>query len=125
MQCYVYTAGSQISQRLKLTYKTSTSKIVSSFKTTTFGFQTVREFRGHRDGVWEVNVSKLDPQIIGTASAGNSGTVKQLCFEPFVVCYFIVKSSGVTRFAVALCGNLWRHPPMNLLLIPNQTIQYP
>lgn len=71
MRFLSFTAGSQISQRLKLTYKTSTSKIVSSFKTATFGFQTVKEFRGHRDGVWEVNVSKLDPQIIGTASAGN------------------------------------------------------
>lgn len=68
-------SGSQISQRLKLTYKTSTSKIVSSFKTTTFGFQTVREFRGHRDGVWEVNVSKLDPQIIGTASADHTARI--------------------------------------------------
>lgn len=68
-------SGSQISQRLKLTYKTSTSKIVSSFKTATFGFQTVKEFRGHRDGVWEVNVSKLDPQIIGTASADHTARI--------------------------------------------------
>ena len=65
-----FTAGSQISQKLKLTYKSSTSKIVSSFKAGNTACQLNREFRGHRDGVWEVNVSRSDPQIIGTASAG-------------------------------------------------------
>jgi len=66
-----FTAGSQISQRLKLTYKSSTSKIVSSFKANTFWLQTVKEYRGHRDGVWEVSVcSRPDLQIIATASAG-------------------------------------------------------
>ena len=65
-----FSAGSQISQKLKLTYKTSTSKIVSSFKTATPGFKMVRDFRGHRDGVWEVAACKLDHQVIGTASAG-------------------------------------------------------
>jgi len=66
-----YAAGSQISQRLKLTYKTSTSKIVSSFKNNTFGLQAVKEYRGHRDGVWEVTAcGRSDAMVIGTASAG-------------------------------------------------------
>jgi len=68
---HCFTAGSQISQRLKLTYKTSTSKIVSSFKNNTFGLQAVKEYRGHRDGVWEVTAcGRSDALVIGTASAG-------------------------------------------------------
>lgn len=69
--CCCCAAGSQISQRLKLTYKTSTSKIVSSFKNNTFGLQAVKEYRGHRDGVWEVTAcGRPDGLVIGTASAG-------------------------------------------------------
>ena len=67
-------AGSQISQKLKLTYKTSTSKIVSSFRTSTSASQVVRDFRGHRDGVWEVTVSRTEPRVIATASAGEAAT---------------------------------------------------
>ena len=63
-------AGSQISQKLKLTYKTSTSKIVSSFRASTSASQVVRDFRGHRDGVWEVTVSRTEPRVVATASAG-------------------------------------------------------
>lgn len=56
---------SQISEKLRLTYKTSTSKLVSSLKGSgpvvgapqatappTAGF--VREYEGHRDGIWDV-----------------------------------------------------------------------
>jgi WD40 repeat protein len=69
-------SGSQISQRLKLTYKTSTSKIVSSFKTNTFSLQTVKEYRGHRDGVWEVTACwRPDTPIIGSASADHTARV--------------------------------------------------
>ena len=63
-------AGSQISQRLKLTYKSSTNRIVSSFKPVSSGCQLMKEYHGHRDGVWEVNVSHTDQHVIGTASAG-------------------------------------------------------
>ena len=68
--CLTLLAGSQISQKLKLTYKTSANKLVSSFKQVSPGYQLVRDFRGHRDGVWEVSVSKSDPHVIGTACAG-------------------------------------------------------
>ena len=71
ISCCVSAAGSEISKKLKLTYKTSTSKLVSSFRAASTAYQQVREFRGHRDGVWEVNTSKSDSQVIGTASAGN------------------------------------------------------
>jgi len=33
--------------------------------------QAVKEYRGHRDGVWEVTAcGRSDAQVIGTASAG-------------------------------------------------------
>lgn len=105
-------SGSQISQRLKLTYKSSTNKIVSSFKTNTFMLQTIKEYRGHRDGVWEVSVSsRPDIQIIATASAdhtariwcvdtgacllqyvGHSGSVNSVRFHPSLD--LVVTSSG-------------------------------
>jgi len=73
-------AGSQISQRLKLTYKTSTSKLVSSFKNNTLGLQAVKEYRGHRDGVWEVTAcGRSDVVVIGTASAGLSVCLSVCC----------------------------------------------
>ncbi|XP_074653054.1 WD repeat-containing protein 37-like [Tubulanus polymorphus] len=72
-------SGSQISQKIKTTYKASTSRIVSSFKTASTGCQFVREYRGHRDGVWEVNVSCTSPQVVGTASADH--TARLYCIE--------------------------------------------
>lgn len=94
-------AANQISQKLKNTYKSHTSRIVSSFRPQSSSCQMRRNFRGHRDGVWEVNVSKIDGQIIGTASAdqtcriwwtqnsscllqycGHSGSVNSVRFHP-------------------------------------------
>ncbi|XP_050407512.1 WD repeat-containing protein 37 isoform X1 [Patella vulgata] len=65
-------SASQISQKIKTTYKVSTSKIVSSFRAPTSSFTYVRDYRGHRDGVWEVKLSKSDPHVIGTASADHT-----------------------------------------------------
>jgi hypothetical protein len=62
--------ATQISQRIKTTYKASTSKIVSSFRNPTPNYSVVRSYRGHRDGVWEVSVSRSTQPILGTASAG-------------------------------------------------------
>ncbi|XP_037313852.2 WD repeat-containing protein 37-like isoform X5 [Pungitius pungitius] len=65
---------SQLSQKLKTTYKASTSKIVSSFKATTSRAvcQLVREYVGHRDGIWDLSVSRTQPVVLGTASADHS-----------------------------------------------------
>ncbi|KAL2307225.1 hypothetical protein Nmel_000175 [Mimus melanotis] len=65
---------SQLSQKLKTTYKASTSKIVSSFKTTTSRAicQLVKEYVGHRDGIWDVSVAKTQPVVLGTASADHT-----------------------------------------------------
>ncbi|KAL7976484.1 hypothetical protein Chor_008433 [Crotalus horridus] len=48
--------------------------IVSSFKTTTSRAicQLVKEYIGHRDGIWDVSVTKTQPVVLGTASAVNS-----------------------------------------------------
>ncbi|XP_034027707.1 WD repeat-containing protein 37 [Thalassophryne amazonica] len=66
---------SQLSQKLKTTYKASTSKIVSSFKATT-GFralcQLLKEYMGHRDGIWDLSVTRTQPVVLGTASADHS-----------------------------------------------------
>uniref|UniRef100_A0A8C6TRR9 WD repeat-containing protein 37 n=1 Tax=Neogobius melanostomus TaxID=47308 RepID=A0A8C6TRR9_9GOBI len=65
---------SQLSQKLKTTYKASTSKIVSSFKATTSraDCQLLREFVGHRDGIWDVSITKTQPVVMGTASADHT-----------------------------------------------------
>ncbi|XP_041099647.1 WD repeat-containing protein 37 isoform X2 [Polyodon spathula] len=122
---------SQLSQKLKTTYKASTSKrshsfhgklggpcnfnvgnwelwggdswIVSSFKTTTSRAvcQLVKEYVGHRDGIWDVRVTRTQPIVLGTASAdhtamlwsietgkcllkyvGHAGSVNSIKFHP-------------------------------------------
>ncbi|XP_048883153.1 WD repeat-containing protein 37 isoform X2 [Brienomyrus brachyistius] len=102
---------SQLSQKLKTTYKASTSKrshsfpgkIVSSFKATTSRAlcQLAKEYVGHRDGIWDLSVSRAAPVILGTASAdhnamlwsietgkcllkyvGHAGSVNSIKFHP-------------------------------------------
>ncbi|XP_016523008.1 WD repeat-containing protein 37-like isoform X3 [Poecilia formosa] len=94
---------SQLSQKLKTTYKASTSKrlyafqdkiggarnfsvptwelwggdswIVSSFKATTGSralCQLLKEYIGHRDGIWDLSVTRTQPVVLGTASADHS-----------------------------------------------------
>uniref|UniRef100_A0AAY5EBK4 WD repeat-containing protein 37 n=1 Tax=Electrophorus electricus TaxID=8005 RepID=A0AAY5EBK4_ELEEL len=94
---------SQLSQKLKTTYKASTSKIVSSFKATTSRAvcQLVKEYVGHRDGLWDLSVTRTQPLVLGTASAdhcamlwsietgkcllkyaGHAGSVNSIKFHP-------------------------------------------
>lgn len=63
-------AGS--SQKIKTAHKlkAQTSKIVSSFKGSTLSCNLIREFSGHRDGVWEVAVARPGQPVIGTAATG-------------------------------------------------------
>ena len=50
--------------------KAQTSKIVSSFKANNLHCSFVREFQGHRDGIWDVAVSSSGSRaLLGTASA--------------------------------------------------------
>uniref|UniRef100_A0AAY4B7X9 WD repeat-containing protein 37 n=1 Tax=Denticeps clupeoides TaxID=299321 RepID=A0AAY4B7X9_9TELE len=94
---------SQLSQKLKTTYKASTSKIVSSFKATSSRAvcQLVKEYVGHRDGIWDLSVTRTQPLVLGTASAdhcamlwsietgkcvlkyaGHAGSVNSIKFHP-------------------------------------------
>uniref|UniRef100_A0A8C8FUZ6 WD repeat-containing protein 37 n=1 Tax=Oncorhynchus tshawytscha TaxID=74940 RepID=A0A8C8FUZ6_ONCTS len=68
---------SQLSQKLMTTYKASTSKIVSSFKATTSRAvcQILREYVGHRDGIWDLAVTRNSPVVLGTASADHSAAL--------------------------------------------------
>ncbi|XP_060554600.1 WD repeat-containing protein 37-like [Ruditapes philippinarum] len=68
-------SASHISQKIKKSYIASTSKLVSSFRQATPAYSVVKDFHGHKDGVWEVNVSKLDNNIIGTASADHTARI--------------------------------------------------
>lgn len=67
--------ATQISQKIKTTYKASTSKIVSSFRNPSPNYSVVRSYRGHRDGVWEVSVSRSSQPVLGTASADNTARI--------------------------------------------------
>ncbi|KAK3925487.1 WD repeat-containing protein 37 [Frankliniella fusca] len=65
------------SQKLKTAHKlkAQTSKIVSSFKGPTISCSLVRQFSGHRDGVWDVSVARPGQPLIGTASADHSACI--------------------------------------------------
>lgn len=66
--------GSSSSQKLKTAHKlkAQTSKIVSSFKAPHLNYGLVKEYVGHKDGVWEISVARPGQPIIGTASAGEA-----------------------------------------------------
>lgn len=68
-----------MSQKLKTTYKASTSKIVSSFKIPNQGgglyCQLVQKYNGHRDGIWEVSCCKSGQAVVGTASADRTARI--------------------------------------------------
>ncbi|XP_067931896.1 WD repeat-containing protein 37-like [Watersipora subatra] len=74
-------SGSQISQKIKSTYKTSTTKFANTFKSAGQSGcrQMVKVYSSHTDGVWEVGVSHREPRVLGTASADY--TAKIWCIE--------------------------------------------
>ncbi|XP_033624509.1 WD repeat-containing protein 37-like [Asterias rubens] len=74
-------ASTQLSNLImKPKYKPTTGKNVFSFKgASTSGCQQMRHFRGHRDGVWEVSVSRGDMPLLGTAGADR--TARLWCIE--------------------------------------------
>lgn len=54
--------------------KAQTSRIVSSFKAQSVVSTVMREFCGHKDGVWQVT-AKVGQPIIGTASADHTACI--------------------------------------------------
>lgn len=71
---FPYAAGAPSLQKVKAANKlrVQTSKIVSSFKNDSVSCRMVREYAGHRDGVWDVAVSRGGTPVIATASAGET-----------------------------------------------------
>lgn len=69
--------SSTSSQKLKTAHKlkAQTSKIVSSFKAPQFNCNLVKEYIGHKDGVWEVSVARPGQPLLGTASADHSACI--------------------------------------------------
>lgn len=65
------------SQKVKTSHKlkVQTSKIVSSFKAPTYNCQLIKEFTGHKDGIWDVSTALPGQALIGTASAGKLKTI--------------------------------------------------
>ncbi|KAH8417703.1 hypothetical protein KR222_004499 [Zaprionus bogoriensis] len=66
------TGGSKVKASNKI--KAQTSRIVSSFKAQTVVSSVVREFGGHKDGIWQV-AAKVGQPIIGTASADHTACI--------------------------------------------------
>lgn len=54
--------------------RAQTSRIVSSFKAQSVVSSMVKEFNGHKDGVWQV-ATKIGQPIIGTASADHTACI--------------------------------------------------
>jgi len=92
--------------------KAQTSRIVSSFKTSAVSASFVREFSGHRDGLWDVCVRE-GGELLGTASAdrtarvwaadsgrcllrysGHQGSVNSIAFHPGGEGCLVVTGSG-------------------------------
>lgn len=124
----------QISQKIKTTYKASQSKILSSFKggitnpMNTGGNNQVRLFKGHRDGVWDLALSRHSPIVLGTASAdftariwcmeneacllqyvGHTGSVNSIRFHPSQELALTSSGDGTAhlwRAVVSLPSNL-------------------
>lgn len=57
--------------------KAQTSKIVSSFKTPSVGCAAVRDFSGHKDGVWHVATKPGQP-LIASASADHTSCIWEI-----------------------------------------------
>lgn len=50
-------------------------QIVSSFKATAGSralCQLLKEYVGHRDGIWDLSITRTPPVVLGTASAGTT-----------------------------------------------------
>lgn len=65
-------AGSKVKASYKL--RAQTSRIVSSFKAPSVVSSLLRDYSGHKDGVWQVT-TKIGQPIIGTASADHTACI--------------------------------------------------
>jgi hypothetical protein len=61
----------------------------------------VREYSGHKDGIWDVSVARAGQPIIGTAAAGGSRSQISRVFNSISenythICKIIIRLYGVT-----------------------------
>lgn len=70
--------------------KAQTSKIVSSFKSpSAANCQFVKEYGGHRDGLWDVALPRTGQPVIGTCSAGTCLLkIISPCFHLYIFCFY-------------------------------------
>ena len=105
-------------QKLKTAHKlkAQTSKIVSSFKASLLHGCQVREYVGHKDGIWEVAVSRNN--VIGSASAGKFVTV--------LFCKFQLKiCASLDGVMCAVCDKLRNDPFYKFTLISGTNLNTP
>uniref|UniRef100_A0A3P9NJR0 WD repeat-containing protein 37 n=1 Tax=Poecilia reticulata TaxID=8081 RepID=A0A3P9NJR0_POERE len=60
---------------VQVVFENTSSQIVSSFKATTGSralCQLLKEYIGHRDGIWDLSITRTQPVVLGTASADHS-----------------------------------------------------
>ncbi|CAH1108671.1 unnamed protein product [Psylliodes chrysocephalus] len=87
--------------------KAQTSKIVSSFKAPQFAFGLIREYIGHKDGIWEVSVARPGIPVIGTASADHTA-----CLWSIDSCKCLLQYQGHTGSV----NSIRFHPAKDLVL---------
>jgi len=116
-----------VKTRYKL--KAHTSKIVSSFKTPSLTSCLAKEYLGHKDGLWDISISRLGHPLIGTASAdktariwgvdsgrcltlytGHTGSVNGIAFHPSQDLVLTVSGDGT--------GHIWQASPV----LPDSTV---
>lgn len=77
------------------------AQIVSSFKATAGSralCQLLKEYVGHRDGIWDLSITRTQPVVLGTASAGTPShftdylniSITQLLFYTRPTCHIVV-----------------------------------
>lgn len=55
--------------------RAQTNRLMSNFKGQALNCQPVRRYVGHKDGIWEVTVSRMGLPLLGTASADHTAMV--------------------------------------------------
>lgn len=55
--------------------RAQTNRLMSNFKGQALNCQPVRRYVGHKDGIWEVTVSRMGLPLLGTASADHTAMI--------------------------------------------------
>ena len=104
---------------------------MSSFKTPSLTSSLAKEYLGHKDGLWDISISRLGHPLIGTASAdktariwgidsgrcltlytGHTGSVNGIAFHPSQDIVLTVSGDGT--------GHVWQASPVLPDSLPSQ-----